>query len=85
MTNDANWRCPSCREANPANFEVCWNCGTDRDGVADPEFEPAIAFHPQCEMCGYLLFGLSENRCPECGHPFDPDKKDTPRSLPAEP
>lgn len=21
------WRCPQCREENPGQFEVCWNCG----------------------------------------------------------
>ena len=26
---------------------------------------------PICEHCGYLLIGLSENRCPECGKLFD--------------
>jgi hypothetical protein len=25
-----------------------------------------------CKTCGYVLDGLSENRCPECGHKFDP-------------
>jgi hypothetical protein len=25
-----------------------------------------------CARCGYLLYGLSEARCPECGTPFDP-------------
>ncbi|HSV14575.1 MAG TPA: methyltransferase domain-containing protein [Tepidisphaeraceae bacterium] len=83
MTRPVDWKCPSCRESNPANFDLCWNCGSDRAGVADPAFRPAIAFHPVCETCGYLLVGLSENRCPECGHPFDPAKKDTPRALPA--
>jgi len=24
-----------------------------------------------CETCGYLLYGLPQNRCPECGEPFD--------------
>ena len=24
-----------------------------------------------CLKCGYNLFGLSEARCPECGHAFD--------------
>ena len=28
---------------------------------------------PRCETCGYLLRGLPEARCPECGTPFDPD------------
>lgn len=26
----------------------------------------------RCERCGYLLRGLPEPRCPECGEPFDP-------------
>jgi len=25
---------------------------------------------PTCERCGYLLIGLMEPRCPECGEPF---------------
>lgn len=27
---------------------------------------------PKCPNCGYLLYGLPENRCPECGQTFDP-------------
>jgi hypothetical protein len=27
----------------------------------------------RCLSCGYLLRGLTENRCPECGRPFDPN------------
>jgi hypothetical protein len=23
----SDWKCPSCREENPGNFELCWNCG----------------------------------------------------------
>lgn len=30
-----------------------------------------------CRHCGYQLFGLSENRCPECGQPFDPTNRRT--------
>lgn len=26
----------------------------------------------ECQRCGYLLSGLNENRCPECGTEFDP-------------
>ena len=28
---------------------------------------------PRCPVCDYLLYGLFEDRCPECGVPFDPD------------
>lgn len=24
------WVCSSCREENPASFEVCWNCGQNK-------------------------------------------------------
>jgi hypothetical protein len=27
-----------------------------------------------CKTCGYLLVGLKEHRCPECGTVFDPDQ-----------
>jgi hypothetical protein len=30
-----------------------------------------------CRKCLYVLDGLPENRCPECGRPFDPDSPDT--------
>jgi len=26
---------------------------------------------PQCDVCGYLLYGLTEPRCPECGSAFE--------------
>ncbi len=26
----------------------------------------------ECAKCGYLLYGLAEPRCPECGASFDP-------------
>ena len=27
-----SWECSSCGERNPKSFEVCWSCGSDRDG-----------------------------------------------------
>jgi rRNA maturation protein Nop10 len=27
---------------------------------------------PRCLNCGYVLLGLPEGQCPECGRPFDP-------------
>ncbi len=31
----------------------------------------------RCRECGYLLRGLTEPRCPECGRPFDPEDPST--------
>lgn len=30
-----------------------------------------------CQRCAYPLDGLGENRCPECGRPFDPEDSET--------
>jgi hypothetical protein len=35
------WQCGKCRERVEDNFEVCWNCGTSRDGTEDPNFRKA--------------------------------------------
>jgi hypothetical protein len=32
------WTCPKCDAKVDASFEVCWQCGTTRDGVEDPTF-----------------------------------------------
>ncbi len=34
------WICTKCGEAHPAQAAVCWRCGTDVSGVADPGFVP---------------------------------------------
>jgi len=33
---------------------------------------PEVGGFGNCEQCGYLLFGLTSPRCPECGRGFDP-------------
>jgi len=33
--------------------------------------------HKRCLGCGYILDGLPEPRCPECGRPFDPNEPAT--------
>jgi hypothetical protein len=35
---------------------------------------PVIRLPWECERCGYLLYGLTAPRCPECGTAFDPAK-----------
>lgn len=37
------WRCPHCAEKIEDDFDVCWSCGTARDGVLDPTFQSADA------------------------------------------
>jgi len=35
------WLCPKCRSKVDDSFEVCWSCGTNPDGIEDPDFVPA--------------------------------------------
>ena len=35
------WRCPKCRSKVEDSFDLCWSCGTTRDGVEDPNFTTA--------------------------------------------
>lgn len=39
----------------------------------------------RCAQCGYIVDGLSEHRCPECGSPFDPNDPRTYRTGPQRP
>jgi hypothetical protein len=36
------WQCLKCGEEIEDSFEACWACGTSRDGVEDPLFEPVM-------------------------------------------
>ena len=33
----AAWICPKCGEQVEAQFDVCWNCGTTKDGMSPPD------------------------------------------------
>jgi hypothetical protein len=35
------WTCPKCHAAVDDQFEVCWQCGTNQQGVEDPTFVKA--------------------------------------------
>ena len=55
------WTCPSCQSTVDEVFEACWNCGTSRDGVADPTFvraddQGAIA-DPDVDALGVKVTG----------------------------
>ena len=38
LTDSLPWKCPNCHEEVEHNFDICWRCGTDREGISDPEF-----------------------------------------------
>ncbi|GIW87344.1 MAG: hypothetical protein KatS3mg108_1668 [Isosphaeraceae bacterium] len=40
------WSCPKCSSEVEDSFEVCWNCGTSKTGVEDPNFVTADAMPP---------------------------------------
>ncbi len=42
-----------------------------RDARVDPAEFPEDEFPVYCPKCHYLLRGLPDGRCPECGDPFD--------------
>ena len=37
------WECAKCGESVEDTFDVCWSCGTSKDGVEDPAFQRADA------------------------------------------
>jgi hypothetical protein len=38
LWSEQSWTCPQCHKPVPRTFDVCWNCGTSRDGTLDPNF-----------------------------------------------
>jgi len=43
------WKCPKCGESLKDDFEVCWSCGTTKEGVLDPNFLDPEAAPPAPE------------------------------------
>ena len=35
------WQCRKCYEQHEDSVEICWNCGTSKEGVEDPTFRKA--------------------------------------------
>jgi hypothetical protein len=36
------WTCPNCKTEVEPEFDVCWSCGTSRDGEVPPAFNPEL-------------------------------------------
>jgi hypothetical protein len=34
------WKCPRCGEGVEDDFDVCWSCGSNREGQENPDFVP---------------------------------------------
>jgi hypothetical protein len=66
--------CPNChkKQTLPLGDAACSDCG--------------LRFHirleePRCPGCGYLLYHLTANRCPECGIPVQGDPSPVPAAV----
>jgi len=58
------WQCGNCSELVENDFEVCWNCQTERDdSVASIRSDPQ---EWECEACGAEV-GIDDDICANCG------------------
>jgi len=67
------WKCLQCFEEVEEDFDVCWNCGTDREGQSDEHFQAANEYPTfddssivKCHSCGYQgkVFGGGKRDIP---------------------
>jgi len=72
------WPCPGCKTEVEDGFDVCWSCGTGRDGAPpDPAFarEADLGREAAPEPEGPPREGPGTERpCPDCGGPLSPVK-----------
>lgn len=71
-TTPRAWLCKHCGERVDPTMDLCWQCGYDRKGNANPSIfvEPIAIDLTRCGACRYSLKGNSEaTHCPECGEP----------------
>jgi hypothetical protein len=57
------WKCLKCAESIKDTFEVCWSCGTTKEGILDPHFlDPeAGSAAPENEAMEYFADDGEEN------------------------
>ncbi len=70
------WKCVKCNEQLEDTFNVCWCCGTSKDGVEDPEFtreegwDQPVAVdvrEADAKPTSALPPPLVVSTCPKCG------------------
>ncbi len=70
------WKCVKCNEQLEDTFNVCWSCGTSKDGVEDPEFtreegwDQPVAVdvrEADAKPTSALPPPLVVSTCPKCG------------------
>ena len=72
------WQCATCREKLENSFDVCWSCGTSKDGVEDPDFRKADDIPPEQVTKAIVQVAESQEEpeknpimCPRCDHKLD--------------
>ncbi len=73
------WSCPQCAESIESEWEICWCCGTSRDGTVDPDFQrsvqrddapPAVRPSPTWPSQAFLVFSLALSAVIGAAYPF---------------
>jgi hypothetical protein len=60
------WQCSKCGESLKDVFEVCWACGTSKDGVQDPHFlDPEAEAAPENQALEAIPDDLDVEEEPE--------------------
>ena len=62
------WQCPSCGQSVEENMQICWHCGSNREGITHEGFaaeledltkpEPQPPRNPNCTLAILLLLSL---------------------------
>jgi predicted amidophosphoribosyltransferase len=66
LEEDLMWKCPSCGERVEDDFEMCWNCQTEKDSSSVvTEVEDDLQ-EWECTACGANVSSETDT-CPSCG------------------
>ena len=57
------WTCGNCGESVEDGFDVCWKCGTSKEGITDPLFQPVPSAEARSATETKSLDPISCARC----------------------